>query len=114
MPPQPPEPRTAFLSLEPLEPVLCFKNEKDAKYYQDYFNSMGRIYPEQADCVYLPMPPGLVSVRTARRGDVAFVFKTSSEAQAFDRTVRVGRIYHSDLPMKMGRNRTVYLGIELI
>jgi hypothetical protein len=112
MPPPPPEPRTAFLSLDPLEPVLRFKNDDDAKYYQDYFNSMGRIYPEQPDCVYLPMPPGLVSVRTAKRGDVAFVFKTSHDAQAFNRMCRVGRIYHSDI--KIGYTRTVYLGIELI
>jgi hypothetical protein len=114
MPPPPPQPVTAFLSLDPLEPVLRFRTERDAKIYQDYYNSMGRIYPEQPDCIYLPLPPGLVSVRTATRGDVAFVFKSVSEASAFNRMCRVGRLYHSDLPGKGGYNRTVYLGVELV
>jgi len=109
----PPEPRTAFLSVDPLEPVLRFRSEKDAKYYQD-FNSVGRIYSEQPDCVYLPLPTGLDSVRTARRGDVAFVFKTRADAVNFQRISGVGTLYQSDIPGKLGFNRTVYIGIELV
>ncbi|KAF2437166.1 hypothetical protein EJ08DRAFT_574340, partial [Tothia fuscella] len=86
---------TAFLSVTPLEPVLVFHTAKEAKAYQEYYNSMARIYPQQPDSVYLPLPDGLVSCRTARRGDVAFVFSSTCEAAAFGRASRVGRIYRS-------------------
>ena len=44
----PPLPITAYLSLDPLEPVLVFQTDADAKEYQTYHNSLARIYRDRA------------------------------------------------------------------
>ena len=66
------------------------------------------------DCVYLPLPQGLDSVRTSRRGDVAFEFKLALQAEDFERVIKVGKRHPMDGMRSERYRRTVYVGIELI
>jgi hypothetical protein len=43
----PPAPQTAYMSINPLEPVIVFRNSYDAKEYQDNYNSLARIYKDR-------------------------------------------------------------------
>lgn len=126
----PPLPLTAYLSVDPLEPVFVFRSEADAKEYQTYHNGLARIYRdrprpfmppylskgtnESAESVYLPLPPGLDAVRTSRRGDVAFEFKSAIQAEEFERVIKVGRRLLTDGLHGERYRRTVYVGKELI
>ena len=43
---------TAYLSVDPLEPVLVFRTSDDAKDYQTFHNSLARIYRDRARLCY--------------------------------------------------------------
>ena len=64
--------------------------------------------------MYLPLPPGLESVRTSRKGDVAFVFKTAVEAEDFEMVIKVGRRHLGEGRQGERDPRTVYVGRELV
>lgn len=60
--------------------------------------------------VYLPMPDGLLRVRTARQGDVAFDFGSEKHANEFNASIKsLGRIYASPKG-DYGWEKVVYLG----
>ncbi|KAF2249561.1 hypothetical protein BU26DRAFT_319952 [Trematosphaeria pertusa] len=106
----PPSIISSFLSVQPLEPVLVFNTVDDAAYFQTHCKQ-GRILPDQRSrWVFLPMPEGLLRVRTARNGDVAYEFDSHQHARAFNDSIKgLGRIFQNthDKPIW---DRTVYLG----
>jgi hypothetical protein len=110
----PPTLLSAFLSLTPLEPVLVFQTPDDATTFQSRCRQ-GRILPSsRPNWIYLPMPTGLLRVRTARKGDVAFDFDTERNANAFNHSVKgLGRVYGSGRESD-GWERVVYLGREKV
>jgi hypothetical protein len=110
----PPTLLSAFLSITPLEPVLVFQTPDDAETFQTRCRQ-GRILPSsRPNWVYLPMPPGLLRVRTARKGDVAFDFTTERNAKAFNDSVRgLGRIFGNGKG-ESGWEKVVYLGREKV
>lgn len=64
--------------------------------------------------VYLPLPDGLVRVRTAKQGDVAFDFDSEKAAREFNESIRgLGTIYKSPVG-DHGWERVVYLGKEKV
>ncbi|KAF2114518.1 hypothetical protein BDV96DRAFT_100221 [Lophiotrema nucula] len=109
----PPSPTSAFLSLQPLEPVLVFQSSQEAALFQSRC-TQGRILPNQRHSyVFLPMPEGLMRVRTSRNGDVGFDFERHSQASAFNSSLKgIGRIFPNtrDRPIW---DRSVYLGKQL-
>jgi hypothetical protein len=110
----PPTILSAFLSVTPLEPVLVFSSPEDASTFQSRCKQ-GRILHESApNWVYLPLPPGLLRVRTARRGDVAFDFESERAARDFDKSIKgLGRIYENrNQRGERGWEKVVYLGKE--
>lgn len=109
----PPSIVTSFLSVKPLEPVLVFNTNEDAAYFQSHCRQ-GRILADQRlRWVFLPMPEGLLRVRTAHNGDVSYDFSTHHHAREFNESIsNLGRIYQNthDKPI---RDRSVYLGRQL-
>ncbi|KAF2201804.1 hypothetical protein GQ43DRAFT_19451 [Delitschia confertaspora ATCC 74209] len=101
---------SSFISLQPLEPVLVFATADEAAYFQSRCRQ-GRILPGQNQrWVYLPLPDGLLRVRTARNGDVAYDFERHAQAVAFNRSLKeLGKIYPSTRE-EPEWDRTVYLG----
>jgi hypothetical protein len=101
-----PLPKTAFLSLSPLEPVLVFSTAHDAATFQ-LQHKQGRILASQDKCwVFLPLPKGLLRVRTAKGGDVAFDFETMMQAAAWNKEVgQIGRVFK-------GKENVIYVGVE--
>lgn len=100
------------MSIQPLEPVLVFTSDTDAALFQSRCKQ-GRILPTSRQYwVYLPMPEGLLRVRTARRGDVAFDFDSEKNASNFNKEIKgLGTIFasprgHQDF------EKVVYLGKE--
>lgn len=64
--------------------------------------------------VYLPMPDGLLRVRTAKMGDVAFDFDTEKNAKEFNASIKsLGKIYNSPRG-DHGWEKVVYLGREKV
>lgn len=64
--------------------------------------------------MYLPMPEGLLRVRTARAGDVAFDFDSEKNAERFNLSIKLaGRVFESPRG-DSGWERVVYLGREKI
>ncbi|KAF2024264.1 hypothetical protein EK21DRAFT_117949 [Setomelanomma holmii] len=108
----PPSIVSAFISLKPLEPVLVFSSPEDAALFQSRCKQ-GRILPNaRQSWVYLPMPEGLLRVRTARMGDVAFDFEHEKNARDFNGSIKsLGRIYASPKG-DHGWEKVVYLGTE--
>jgi len=108
----PPAILSAFISLHPLEPVLVFTSDSDAALFQSRCKQ-GRILPDSRQSwVYLPMPAGLLRVRTARQGDVAFDFDSEKSAREFNAGIKsLGTIYTSPRG-KHGWEKVVYLGKE--
>ncbi|KAH7082074.1 hypothetical protein FB567DRAFT_97685 [Paraphoma chrysanthemicola] len=112
--PPPPSIISAFISLVPLEPVLVFADASDAALFQSRCRQ-GRILPDSRQSwVYLPMPPGLLRVRTARKGDVAFDFDTEKNAKDFNASIKsLGQIWASPKGSS-GWEKVVYLGKEKV
>ncbi|KAJ4362057.1 hypothetical protein N0V83_010999 [Neocucurbitaria cava] len=110
----PPTVVSAFMSLQPLEPVFVFPSDADAALFQSRCKQ-GRILPtSRQNWVYLPLPEGLQRVRTARRGDVAFDFDSEKHAGEFNKTVKsLGAIYASPKG-DHGWEKVVYLGKEKV
>jgi hypothetical protein len=110
----PPPIKSAFLSVVPSEPVLVFSTAEDAAYFQSHCRQ-GRIQPLphmkwSNTWVYLPMPAGLLRVRTARSGDVAFDFASSHEARDFNSSIKgVGKVF-SNTKEKPYFDKSVYFG----
>ncbi|KAF2637250.1 hypothetical protein P280DRAFT_472413 [Massarina eburnea CBS 473.64] len=106
----PPSIVSSFLSVTPLEPVLVFQRADDAAYFQSHCKQ-GRIMLDQSSrWVFLPMPEGLLRVRTARCGDVAYDFDTHKHARMFNESIKgLGTIFQSTKEGP-GWDRTVYLG----
>jgi hypothetical protein len=106
----PPTIISAFMSLQPLEPVLVFSSDADAALFQSRCKQ-GRILPSSRQSwVYLPIPAGLLRVRTARQGDVAFDFESEKCAREFNSGIKsLGTIYASPKG-DHGWERVVYLG----
>jgi hypothetical protein len=106
----PPPIVSSFLSVQPLEPVLVFRSSDEAAYFQSYCKQ-GRILPEQASkWVFLPMPTGLLRVRKAKDGDIAYDFDGHNNARKFNESIMgLGRMYanSNDNPTF---DRSVYLG----
>src|SRR5262245_25688427 len=92
----PPPVLTAFLSVQPLEPVLVFHSSDDAAYFQSHCKQ-GRIMSDQrSKWVFLPMPEGLLRVRTARGGDVSFDFDGHGNARRFNESIKgLGKIFQN-------------------
>ncbi|OCK75674.1 hypothetical protein K432DRAFT_397077 [Lepidopterella palustris CBS 459.81] len=109
----PPTIITSFISIQPLEPVLVFASAADAEYFQSHCRQ-GRILPTESQrWVYLPLPAGLIRVRTARQGDIAYDFDSHRNAVAFNKSIKeVGRIFQSTKE-KPEWDRNVYLGKTL-
>jgi hypothetical protein len=101
-----PIPKTAFLSVSPLEPVLVFSSPHDAATFQLHYKQ-SRIIKSQNPCwVFLPLPQGLLRVRTAKGGDVAFDFESATQAATWDKEVgQIGRVFK-------GKEKVVYVGFE--
>lgn len=110
----PPPIISAFISLQPLEPVLVFANDNDAALFQSRCKQ-GRILPtSRQSWVYLPLPEGLLRVRTARKGDVAFDFDSEKNAAEFNKSIKsLGTIYTSPKG-DHGWEKVVYLGKEKV
>jgi hypothetical protein len=109
----PPAVIASFLSVQPLEPVLVFNSAEDAANFQTHYCKQGRIFPDQRTRVYLPMPEGLLRVRTARNGDTGYDFDTARHASAFnDSIMALGRVFQSTTS-NPGWDRSVYLGKQL-
>ncbi|KAF2712967.1 hypothetical protein K504DRAFT_497804 [Pleomassaria siparia CBS 279.74] len=109
----PPAPISAFLSLQPLEPVFVFNSSEDAERFQNHLRQ-GRLLHNHlpgSRWVYMPMPNGLLRVRTAlMRGGVAFDFDGAGHAREFQESIlHLGKIY-SNTNESPVQNRTVYLG----
>lgn len=109
-PPGHPTIRTAFLSVKPFEPVLVFDSIEEAHWFQDKVRQ-GRILPDQSSkWVFLPLPDGLLRVRTARDGDIAFDFDGPGNAKWFNDSIKsLGRVFPRTVE-KPTWDRTVYLG----
>ncbi|KAF2824932.1 hypothetical protein CC86DRAFT_446983 [Ophiobolus disseminans] len=106
----PPSILSAFLSVTPLEPVLVFPSSEDAALFQSRCKQGRIISSERPNWVYLPLPPGLLRVRTAREGDVAFDFESERAAGDFDRSIKgLGRVYENPRGER-GWEKCVYLG----
>jgi len=106
----PPTIISSFISVQPLEPVLVFDSADDAAYFQTHCCKQGRIFPNQRTRVYLPMPEGLLRVRTAKYGDTGYDFDTHRHATMFNESViGLGRIYQSTKE-RPDLDRSVYLG----
>lgn len=105
---------SAFMSLQPLEPVLVFASAEDAALFQSRCKQ-GRILPNSRQSwVYLPMPEGLLRVRTAKNGDVAFDFEHEKNAKEFNASIKsLGRIYGNPKG-SYGWEKVVYLGKEKV
>ncbi|KAH3972745.1 hypothetical protein HBH70_144270 [Parastagonospora nodorum] len=110
----PPSILSAFLSVSPLEPVLVFSSPEDAAMFQSRCKQ-ARIMPSaRQSWVYLPMPDGLVRVRTARMGDVAFDFDSEKSAKEFNASIKhLGRVFENRKGDR-GWEKVVYLGKEKI
>lgn len=106
----PPSIVSAFLSVKPLEPVLVFATPEDAALFQSRCRQ-GRILPlARQTWVYLPMPDGLLRVRTAKMGDVALDFDTERNARDFNSSIKgLGRIFGNPRGVD-GWERVVYVG----
>lgn len=100
---------SAFLSFVPLEPVLVFSSDVDSQAFRNLCSG-GRIYHEHPKWVFMPMPQGLLRVRTAQRGDIAVEFESARAAQAWNDAIKnVGTIERSS-SRRPDWDRTVYLG----
>jgi hypothetical protein len=100
---------TAFLSVKPHEPVLVTSKPEFARHLRDRVHG-GRIYSSHPTWVYVPMPEGLLRVRKAKGGDIAFEFEHSQQARAWNENInKQGRIFGNthDRP---NWDRTVYVG----
>lgn len=75
----------------------------------------GRILPSaRQSWVYLPMPEGLLRVRTARMGDVAFDFNSEKSAKEFNVSIKhLGRVFENRKGDR-GWEKVVYLGKEKV
>jgi len=108
----PPPLLSAFLSVTPLEPVLVFPTPDDAALFQSRCKQGRILSSTRQNWVYLPLPEGLLRVRTARKGDVAFDFESERCAREFDKSIKgLGRIYENPRGDR-GWERVVYLGRE--
>ncbi|KAJ4304534.1 hypothetical protein N0V90_000060 [Kalmusia sp. IMI 367209] len=113
MAPPAPTIMTSFLSVKPFEPVLVFPSAEAAEYFQSKARQ-GRILPNHSSkWVFLPLPAGLLRVRTANNGDVAYDFESRGEAKAFNDSIKgLGSIFSSTAD-KPTWDRTVYVGKQL-
>ncbi|KAF2449713.1 hypothetical protein P171DRAFT_351357 [Karstenula rhodostoma CBS 690.94] len=112
-PPGPPTIQTAFLSVKPLEPVMVFNSADEAFWFQDKVRQ-GRVFVDQSQkWVFLPMPEGLLRVRTAKDGDIAFDFDGPAHADRFNQSIKkLGRIFPRTAD-KLKWDCTVYIGKSL-
>jgi len=99
--------KIAYLSLISHEPVLVFSTNKDARNFRDKVSG-GRISEDTPTWVYMPMPRGLLMVRSSKYGEVAFDFRDAESAQEWNKEIAsVGRNYAE-------RKKSVYLGKRLV
>ncbi|KAL5454660.1 hypothetical protein PMIN07_007447 [Paraphaeosphaeria minitans] len=86
--------QTAFLSVKPFEPVMVFDSADEAFWFQDKVRQ-GRVLPDHSQkWVYLPLPEGILRVRTAKNGDVAFDFDSPAHADKFNQSIKkLGRVF---------------------
>jgi hypothetical protein len=110
----PPTILSAFLSVQPLEPVLVFPNPEEAAIFQSRCKQGRILTSARQSWVYLPMPEGLLRVRTARKGDVAFDFDSARHAEEFNASIRyMGKTFASPKG-DHGWEKVVYLGKDKI
>jgi hypothetical protein len=112
-PPGPPTIHTAFLSVKPLEPVMVFGSSDEAFWFQDKVRQ-GRILADQSQkWVFLPLPEGLLRVRTAKDGDIAFDFDIPAHAGLFNQSIKgLGKVFQRTAD-KPKWDCTVYIGKSL-
>ncbi|KAL5436612.1 hypothetical protein PMIN05_006617 [Paraphaeosphaeria minitans] len=102
--------QTAFLSVKPFEPVMVFDSADEAFWFQDKVRQ-GRVLPDHSQkWVYLPLPEGILRVRTAKNGDVAFDFDSPAHADKFNQSIKkLGRVFQRTHD-KPKWDCTVYIG----
>jgi hypothetical protein len=85
-----PSPLYAFLSLNPVQPVLAFWNEHDAKNFHHGCPATTHfIHDRPHNWLYVNPPAGLSRVYKSRDGkSFVFDFKSSSEASRFNESIR--------------------------
>lgn len=106
----PPAILSAFLSVRPHEPVLIFSTDTDAALFQSRCKQ-GRILPaSRQSWVYLPLPDGLLRVRTARQGNVAFDFESDKAAKEFNSSIKSLGLIYANPKGDHGWEKIVYLG----
>jgi hypothetical protein len=90
-----PCPVSSFLSINPLEPVLVFPDVNEAWEFRHSCNVARILDADQHPTwVYVPLPDGVVRVYTAKHGDVAYEFRSSNEAKAFNHAIKnVGTVF---------------------
>ncbi len=99
---------SAFLSIKPLEPVLVASDPAFARQLRDHVHG-GRIYSSHPTWVYVPMPEGLLRVRKAKTGDMAFEFEHSHQARAWNEHIdKQGKIFANTYD-KPNKDRNVYV-----
>ncbi|KAF2476945.1 uncharacterized protein BDR25DRAFT_330892 [Lindgomyces ingoldianus] len=107
---RPPTIVTSFISLQPLEPVLVFNAADDAAYFQTHCRQGRILYDQNPRWVFLPMPEGLLRVRTARFGDVCYEFDSHRHASQFNESIKgLGRILQNTREKPVW-DRSVYVG----
>jgi hypothetical protein len=85
-----PSPQYAFLSLNPAQPVLAFRNEHDAKSFHHGCPTTTYFIRDRPDhWLYVIPPAGLHRVYKSREGNhFVFDFKSLSEASRFNESIR--------------------------
>ncbi|KAF2738800.1 hypothetical protein EJ04DRAFT_485744 [Polyplosphaeria fusca] len=104
---------SSFMSIKPLEPVLVFASAEDAASFQSSYRQ-GRIMPNHPiSWVFLPMPEGLLRLRTAKNGDIAYDFDTYRHAVDFNDSIgRLGKTFQPTRE-KPDWDHIVYLGKQI-
>jgi hypothetical protein len=98
---------------QPSSPPSSQCNPSSPSSFSTHYCKQGRIFPDQRTRVYLPMPEGLLRVRTARNGDTGYDFDTARHASVFnDSIMALGRVFQSTTS-NPGWDRSVYLGKQL-
>ncbi len=91
-----PSPKSAFLSIQPLEPVLVFDTPEHAKQLHSKCLYSRILHPTvHPRWVYVPLPAGLLNV-FSEHDKCGFAFTTLTDAEKFNNRVEdIGQIRES-------------------
>ncbi|KAF1996527.1 hypothetical protein P154DRAFT_623139 [Amniculicola lignicola CBS 123094] len=109
-PTPPPVIQTSFLSVRPHEPVLVFASPEEAARFQTFHCRQARtMHGQDKKWLFLPLPDGLLRVRTARHGDISYEFTSHQHAKDFNACINwQGRVYEGSY-----KDSRVYVGREI-